>query len=232
MSWQGAHKDKTTGEYRYAYLVCMNQRNGTCTAPKGNWKYDEELLLHALMDARWEDFFNTPRDTEKIAELQNQLKDQEAEIDRLQETVDNNAANLALAMGSKDFDAEAIKLMTGVGKDAKKTLAKAQAAADEISRQIEVLSLAPSGDDMKKEVLRRTKDFLDNLEDKEQRRAFNNWANTLGVIVEITHTGQMRFKRSDQEFVKQLDVYREGDTIVLDQTRQDAALFGVDLRLS
>ena len=141
LSWQGAHKDKTTGRYRYAYLVCMNQRNHTCTAPKGNWKYDEELLLHALMDARWEDYFNTPRDTKKIAELQNQLKDQEAEIDRLQETVDNNAANLALAMGSEDFDAKAITLMTGIDKDAKKTLAKAQAAADEITRQIHVLSL-------------------------------------------------------------------------------------------
>ena len=81
LSWQGAHRDKTTGEYRYAYLVCMNRRNKTCTAPKGNWKYDEELLLHALMDARWEDFFNTPRDTEKIAELQNQLKDQERGCD-------------------------------------------------------------------------------------------------------------------------------------------------------
>ena len=227
LSWQGAHRDKTTGEYRYAYTVCMNQRNGTCTAPKGNWKYDEELLLHALMDARWEDFFNTPRDTEKIAELQNQLKDQEAEIDRLQETVDNNAANLALAMGSKDFDAEAIKLMTGVGKDAKKTLDKAQVAADEISRQIEVLSMAPSGDDMRKEVLRRTKDFLSNLEDRDQRRAFNNWANTLGVVVEITHTGQMRFMKDGG--VEQLDVYREGDTIVLDQTRQDAAVLGVTL---
>ncbi len=225
LSWQGAHKDKTTGEYRYAYLVCMNQRNSTCTAPKGNWKYDEELLVHALMDARWEDLFSAPRDTKKIAELQNQLKDQEAEIDRLQETVDNNAANLALAMGSKDFDAEAIKLMTGVGKDAKKTLAKAQAAADEISRQNEVLNLAPSGDDIKKEVQRRTKDFLGNLEDKEQRRAFNNWVNTLGVVVEITHTGQMRFMKDGG--VEQLDVYREGDTIVLDQTRQDAAVLGV-----
>ena len=227
LSWQGAHRDKTTGEYRYAYMVCMNQRNGTCTAPKGNWKYDEELLLHALMDARWEDFFNTPRDTEKIAELQNQLKDQEAEIDRLQETVDNNAANLALAMGSKDFDAEAIKLMTGVGKDAKKTLDKAQVAADEISRQIEVLSMAPSGDDMKQEVLHRTKEFLANLEDKEQRRAFNNWANTLGVVVEITHTGQMRFMKDGG--VEQLDVYRQGNAIVLDQTRQDAAVLGVGL---
>ncbi len=83
LSWQGANRDKTTGEYRYSYLVCMNQRNGTCTAPKGNWRYDDELLIHALMDARWEDFFNKPRDTEKIAELQNRLKDQEAEIDRL-----------------------------------------------------------------------------------------------------------------------------------------------------
>ena len=46
---------------------------------------------------------------------------------------------------------------------------------------------------MKKEVQSRTKEFLDNLHDKEQRRAFNNWANTLGVVVEITHTGQMRF---------------------------------------
>ena len=130
-------------------------------------------------------------------------------------------------MGSKDFDSEALKLMTGVGKDAKKTLAKAQAAADEISRQIEVLSLAPSGDDMKKEVLWRTSEFLDNLKDKEQRRAFNNWANTLGVVVEITHTGQMRFMKDGG--VEQLDVYREGDTIVLDQTRQDADVLGVTL---
>ena len=224
LSWQGAHKDKTTGEYRYAYLVCMNQRNGTCTAPKGNWKYDEELLVHALMDARWEDLFSAPRDTKKIAELQNQLKDQEAEIDLLQETVDNNAANLAVAMGSKDFDAEAIKLMTGIGKNAKKTLSKAQAVADETSRQIELLNFAPSGDDMKKEVQIRTKEFLDNLHDKEQRRAFNNWTNTLGVVVEITHTGQMRFMKNGG--VEQLDVYREGDTIVLDQAQQDAAVFG------
>lgn len=229
LSWQGAHKDKTTGEYRYAYLVCMNQRNGTCTAPKGNWKYDEELLVHALMDARWEDLFSAPRDTKKIVELQSQLKDQEAEIDRLQETVDNNAANLAVAMGSKEFDAEAIKLMTGIGKNAKKTLSKAQDAAYEISRQIEVLNFAPSGDDMKKEVQIRTKEFLDNLDDKEQRRAFNNWANTLGVVVEITHTGQMRFVKDGG--VEQLDVYRDGETIVLDQTRQDADFFGVDLGL-
>ncbi len=130
-------------------------------------------------------------------------------------------------MGSKDFDVEAIKLMTGIGKDAKKILANAQAAADEISRQIEVLSLALSGDDMKKEVLRRTKDFLDNLEDKEQRRGFNNWANTLGVVVEITHTGQMRSMKDGG--VEQLNAYREDDTIVLDQTRQDAPVLGVTL---
>ncbi|QNI42993.1 recombinase family protein [Synechococcus sp. A15-28] len=227
LTWQGAHKDKSTGQYRYSYLICMNQRNHTCTAPKGNWKYDEELLIHALMDARWEDLFDTPRDTKQIAALQSQLKDQESEIDQLKQTVDNNNANLATAMGLKDFDAEAIKLMTGVGKAAKKTLAKAQAAADEISRRIEVLSLAPSGEDMKEEVLRRTKDFLANLEDKEQRRAFNNWANTLGVVVEITHTGQMRFMKDGG--VEQLDVYREGDTIVLDQTRHDSEVLGVKL---
>ena len=132
-------------------------------------------------------------------------------------------------MGSGDFDSEAIKLMTGVGKDAKKTLAKAQSVADELTLQIEVLSFAPSSEDMKKEVLRRTKDFLSNLEDKEQRRAFNNWANTLGMVVEISHkTGRMRFMR-DGGGVEQIDVYREGETIVLDQTAQDAAVFGVTL---
>ena len=42
--------------------------------------------------------------------------------------------------------------------------------------------------------------------------------------MEITHTGQMRFMKNGG--VEQLDVYREGDTIVLGQTQQDAAVFG------
>ena len=120
--------------------------------------------------------------------------------------------------------------MSGVGTDAKKTIAKAEAVAEELSRQIEVMSFTPSGSDIKEEVLRRTSEFLDNLEDKEKRLAFNNWANTLGLEIEITHsTGQMRLKKNDGGFVLQLDVHREGETIVLDQTRQDAALCGLKL---
>ena len=55
-------------------------------------------------------------------------------------------------MVSKDFDSEAIKLMTVVRKDTRKIHAKAQLNAAELSLQIEVLRFTPSGIDIKEEV--------------------------------------------------------------------------------
>lgn len=228
LSWQGTHRNKQSGEYRYHYLVCQRTKNGTCTAPKGMWKYDEELLLHGLMDARWEAFFDTPADTRKISERQNLLRDQEQQKASLDATVENIRANLQVAMGDSVFDKESIQLMTTALKDAQKTQASAQAAIDELHREIEVLSLAPSGREMKKEVQRRTQVFLANLADLEHRRNFNNWVNTLGVTVELAHkTRLMRILRSSGE--EQLEVYRESVDIVLDQVKQDAEVLGVDL---
>ena len=73
-------------------------------------------------------------------------------IDRIQEAADNNTANLATAMVSKDFDSEGIKLMTVVKKYARKIHAKAQPNAAELSLQIEVLRFTPSGIDINEEV--------------------------------------------------------------------------------
>lgn len=59
-------------------------------------------------------------------------------------------------MVSKDFDSQAIKLMTVVRKDTRKIYAKAQLNAAELSLQIEVLRFTPSGIDIKEEVQSNT----------------------------------------------------------------------------
>ncbi len=229
LSWQGCHRDKETGSYRYHYLVCQNKKNGTCTAPKGNWRYDEELLLHALMNQRWEDFFVEPADTKKLSELQNRLRKEEEAIDDQKDkelTIQENIEKTMASPGCKPAD---VLMMTRALESAQKRRVESEKIAAAISNEIEVLSLAPSIDQMKKEVKIRTNAFLANLGDSEERRDFNNWINTFPITVELEHkTGQMRFKKADGG-VEKLDVYREGETIVLDQTRHDAELFGLDL---
>ena len=227
LSWQGCHRDKETGLYRYHYLVCQNKKNGTCTAPKGNWSYDEELLLHALMNQRWEDFFVEPADTKKLSELQNRLRKEEQAIDDQKDKESTIQENIEKTMALPGCNPADVLVMTRALESAEKRRAESEKVAAAISNEIEVLSLAPSIDQMKKEVKIRTNAFLANLGDPEERRNFNNWINTFPITVELEHkTGQMRFKKSDGG-VEKLDVYREGKTIVLDQTRHDAELFGV-----
>jgi hypothetical protein len=84
--------------------------------------------------------------------------------------------------------------------------------------------MEPSASEMAKQIRERTEAFLTCLDDLEERKRFNNWVNTLGVRLTITDgkTGEMSWDKI------QANLYREGDTLVIDQTTQDADVLGLN----
>ena len=224
LSWQGTHKNKETGKFRYAYLRCTAKRH-RCPEESKDWKYDEELLLQAFMNERWDKFFKTPIENKEIRRLRAQAREQEATCIALEETAANSQRNLEALLGSPEFDAEAIQLLTGIIKGHQKTAAAARKELSSLQADLQVLELQPSGAAVRKQIQERTEAFLSNLDDFDERRRFNNWVNTLGIQLTITDgaRGVMEWGRT------QARLYREGDSLVMDQVEADAAALGLDL---
>ena len=83
--------------------------------------------------------------------------------------------------------------------------------------------MEPSASEMTQQVRERTEAFLTCLDDTQERKRFNNWVNTLGVTLTIIDG-----KTSEMSWDKiQANLYREGETMVIDQTKQDAAVLGI-----
>ena len=206
VSWQGTHKNKETGEYRYSYLRCTAKRQ-SCPTKSTDWKYDEELLLQAFMDHRWKDFLKTPVNNKKIRDLQKQIRDQEVTCSELEYTAQNSKLNLAKVMGEPAFDKSQIDILCGIIVKHEKTEASAQQELSRLKSELQTLEMRPSAAEMARQVRERTEAFLTCLDDTQERKRFNNWVNTLGVTLTII----------------------DGKTMIVDQTKEDAAVLGVDL---
>lgn len=222
MSWQGAHKNKETGEYRYSYLRCTAKRQ-SCPTKSTDWKYDEEFLLRAFMDHRWKVFLKTPVNNKKIRDLQKQIRDQEATCSELEDKAQNSQRNLAEALSDPVFDKPLTQTLGKLVYDLAKTAASAQKELSRLKSELQILEMEPSASEMAQQVRDRTEAFLNCLDDTEERKRFNNWVNTLGVTLTIIDG-----KTSEMSWDKiQANLYREGQTVVIDQTKQDAAVFGI-----
>ncbi|MDC0315928.1 recombinase family protein [Synechococcus sp. AH-551-G15] len=222
VSWQGTHKNKDTGEFRYSYLRCTAKRQ-SCPTKSSDWKYDEQLLLVAFMDHRWQQFFKTPVNNKKIRDLRKQVRDQEATCSELEDKAQNSKRHLDEAMGASDFDKSLIQMLGKSVKDLANTADSAQKGLSRLKSELQILEMEPSASEMAKQIRERTESFLTSLDDLEERKRFNNWVNTLGVRLTIIDgkTGEMSWDKI------QANLYREGDTLVIDQTKQDAAVLGL-----
>ncbi|MDB4485932.1 recombinase family protein, partial [Synechococcus sp. AH-707-B22] len=212
VSWQGVHKNKDTGEFRYSYLRCTAKRQ-SCPTKSSDWKYDEELLLRAFMDHRWQQFFKTPVNNKKIRDLRKQIRDQEATCSELEDKAQISQRNLADALSDPDFDKPLIQTLGKLDKNLEKTAASAETELSRLKSELQILEMEPSGSEMAKQIRERTEAFLTCLDDLEERKRFNNWVNTLGVRLTIIDgkTGEMSWDKI------QAHLYREGEKIVIDE---------------
>ena len=110
-------------------------------------------------------------------------------------------------MGQPEFDKSQIDILCGFIVKHEKTAASAQKELSRLKSELQTLEMRPSADEMVQQVRERTEAFLTCLDDTQERKRFNNWVNTLGVTLTII----------------------DGKTMIIDQTKEDAAVLGVDL---
>jgi DNA invertase Pin-like site-specific DNA recombinase len=243
-----AMTDTTSHSGKYLDLVCSAQNSGRkCTVPTRQcWKVDEELLLEAFMNRRWERFFKNPATGPRIRELEERLLEEERAVGEYRTTASNSQANLEAAMGEKDADTEMIKMLSGIVRKAKKQAEEAEQQARETRAEIEALQSQPNGDHRQKQIREKVDAFLalPNRGDREVRNAFNDWVKTTGARIVFMSTQPLRVRFTcsdlptdhwwrelrpevtDEQLLNSIDdvyLYRRGDDCVVDQTIQDLA---------
>ena len=93
--------DTSSHSGKYLDLVCSAQNDGRdcIVKSKQRWKVDEELLLRAFMDRRWERFFKNPSTGPRIRDLQDRLLEEErlaGELRTQAEAAEDNASKAFL----------------------------------------------------------------------------------------------------------------------------------------
>ena len=191
------------GLRNYAYLRCTGKSNGTCTGPKGCWRYDEEALLRAFMGKRWAEFFNTPADTKHRREIEAQLLDLQGVHARQQQQAANAEQQLGEAVTSGRFDPDLLQMIGKAARQAKALASSTQGRITVLQEQLQALQAQPDGAERQQQIRQRTKAFMDGQRDApSERRKFNNWLTTLGVQLTLDHGPGQRWVLSVDPLVK------------------------------
>lgn len=243
--------DTTSHGRKYLDLVCSAQNSGKpCIVPTRQcWKVDEELLLEAFMNRRWERFFKNPSTGPRIRELEDRLLEEERIAGHYRTTANESHANLQRAMGEKDADLDLLKMLGEIVSKGDKQADEADQQAKQTRAEIDSLQSQPSGDHMHKQIREKVEAFLalPNRSDREVRNAFNDWVKTTGarIIFMSTEPLRVRWTCSDlptdhwwrelrpevtdaqlQNRVEEVYLYRRGDELVVDQSLYDLAILG------
>ena len=246
-----AMTDTTSHSGKYLDLVCSAQNSGReCTVPTRQcWKVDEELLLEAFMDRRWERFFKNPATGPRIRELEERLLEEQRVAGQYRTTANDSRANLQRAMEAKDADLDLLKMLGEIVRKAEKQAEEAENQTRQTEAEIQALQSQPSGEHMQKQIREKVEAFLalPNRSDREVRNAFNDWVKTTGARIVFMSTQPLlvRWTCSDlptdywwrelrpevtdvqlRNRVEEAYLYRRDDEIVIDESISDLANLG------
>lgn len=243
--------DTSSHSGKYLDLVCSAQNDGRdcIVKSKQRWKVDEELLLRAFMDRRWERFFKNPSTGPRIRALQDRLLKEErlaGELKTQAEAAENNASN---AFTQANAEKDLLKFYGELALRAKKQANAAEDKTKKTRAELDAFQALPDGADMKEQIRIKVEDFLSlpNRADPDVRNKFNQWVQTLGARIIFMSTNPVRIRITlkdlptdhwwrelrpevtDKQLLNSIDdvyLYRQGDDFVIDQTIQDMAELG------
>jgi DNA invertase Pin-like site-specific DNA recombinase len=176
----------------YEVLRCSGRRTHTCPKPKGDYKYDEEALLHAFMRHRWQAFFDRPADTRKRRALEKRLRDLESLHAEQQQQASTAAINMSELLKTGELDAPTAAMLGKASSDASAAAAATQRSIQAIQAQIQQLNLQPSSADLQRQIRERVQGFIaSDRHDIDERRRFNNWVMGLGVRLVVVDPKQL-----------------------------------------
>ena len=199
-------------------LRCLGKRDGTCTQPAGDMKYDEEALLRAFMQERWDKWFHRNTNTTELKDLKKQKLRAEQDLAVANQNVVNCETNFQSFQSAGEQDQEFLRELFKNTKKAKEVADGCRAGLNSINSEIQRLTTVPSGKEMKEIIYQKTLEFINLIKIDNQnyqaRKDFNDWINTLEVKMTVLdpHSQMVRFGKQIAA------VYRDkSDDIVVDE---------------
>ena len=179
LTYQASHRS------RFEYLCCLGKRDGRCDRP--NVKYDEEVILRALMREKWRLYFRPTDRRSEVKKLQKALQAAEAKAEQHQATAARSREQLRALLAGGELTAGVANM---IGEAAGDAAAAAAAAADEASTirsKLAAVQEAEAGGGMERRLRGQVEAFIaEGLADPAVRRRFNDWLGVADVRIVAT----------------------------------------------
>ena len=170
----------------YQWLRCTARRDGSCTEPPGDLKYDEEFLLLALMGEKWSKLLHKPKTSKELRAAEKKIRSLQDTADSMGVAAANAEATLEKAVTSQGFKPEQLDMLTNIVIKASKQQEKAEKDLEKAKAAMAQLKLQPTGEDAQREIAEKVEQFLrSGRHDVETRKRFNNWWQSRGVRVTV-----------------------------------------------
>lgn len=175
---------------KYEYLRCRGRVDGSC--PYGDdplIPYDEEYLLRLFMDAKWEKYFHRPRANKQLQEARNDAAAADANLARLQQEEENAKAAMGRLLTAGTLDAATANMLGRQVQEATARTGGAEAVATAARAKQQRLEAQPSGKEASRAIREKAAAFMaTDRHNTAERRRFNSWLGTLGVMIELLGT--------------------------------------------
>ena len=183
---QSSQKVRTKRGKSYPYLRCTARRDGRCTQPAGDLRYDEEFLLLALMGEKWSKLLHKPKTSKELRAAEKKIRDLQDVADSMSTAATNAEASLEQTMTSPGFDPGQLDMISKIAIQARKKHEQAEEHLAKAQSALTQLKLQPTGENTQREIAERVEQFLRaDRHNVEERKRFNNWWQSLGLRVTV-----------------------------------------------
>jgi len=183
---QSSRQVRTKRGTSYPYLRCTARRDGRCTQPAGDLRYDEEFLLLALMGEKWSKLLHKPKTSKELRAAEKKIRDLQDVADSMSTAATNAEASLEQTMTSPGFDPGQLDMISKIAIQARKKHEQAEEDLTKAQSALTQLKLQPTGENTQREILERVEQFLRaGRHDVDERKRFNNWWQSLGLRVTV-----------------------------------------------
>ena len=182
-------------------LRCVGKRDGTCTEPAGDMRYDEEALLRAFMGEQWDKWFHRGNDDKEVRDLNNKKLLAEQDLAVADQNVLNCQTNFQSFQSEGEQDKELLRELFKNINNAKMVADSLRRDLNAINSELQRLTSVPSGEEMDLMIYKKSLEFINSIKldrfNYEARRDFNDWLNTLEIkmIVLDPHSQTVQFGR-------------------------------------
>ena len=176
---------------KHVYLVCKSKirgrRVGAGTCTEKNIPYDEQWLLRAFMDQRWQQYFNRPADNRERRQVEGELTTAEGLLAQKRQQQQQAESNVQRLLTGGELGADEAALLLKMAKDARRQGDEIESTVNGLRERLRQVLTRPSGASAQRAIRERVEAFMaTDCQDVAERIRFNSWLNTLSLRVAVS----------------------------------------------